>query len=67
MPDSIEIKPARFVTIALASTVTGLTKRAIQGKIDRGVWACGRQYRKGPDGRIYIDLQEFERWVITGV
>ena len=62
----VQIAPARFVVIALAATITGLTKRAIEGKIRNGHWGEGRQYRKGPDGRIYIDMQGFEKWVQTG-
>jgi hypothetical protein len=58
------ITPARFVTIPLAASVTGLTQKAIRLKIDRGVWADGLQYRRGPDGRIYIDLKGYESWVI---
>jgi hypothetical protein len=57
----------RLVTIDLASKLTGLSAAAIRGKIRRAQWAQGRHFRKGPDGRIYIDLAAFERWVTTGV
>jgi len=57
------VNPARFVTIKLAAVCTGLTVKAIEAKIHRGVWAEGRQFRKAADGRIYIDLQAFQRWV----
>lgn len=56
---------ARFVTIEVASNAIGLSKRAIQTKIHKCVWVLNRQYRKGPDGRIYIDLEGVEKW-ITG-
>lgn len=58
------VSPARFVTIKLAATCIGLTPKAIEKKIERGDWAQGKQYRKGPDGRIYVDMQAFEKWVV---
>jgi hypothetical protein len=67
MTQEVKVTPSRFIVIGLASTVTGLSKRAIEGKIARGDWADGKQYRKGPDGRIYIDLHGYERWVEKGV
>lgn len=54
--------PARFVTIPVASSITGLTEKAINRKIEKGEWAEGLQYRR-KDGRIYIDIKEFEKWV----
>lgn len=53
---------ARFVTIDLAATLTGLTAKAIRRKIERGVWLEGRQYRR-QDGRIFVDLRAYEAWV----
>lgn len=52
-----------MVTIPLAATITGLTKRAIEGKIFRGEWADGKQYYKARDGRIYIDMEGYTSWV----
>lgn len=62
----VQVAPARFVVIKLAATITGLTERAIEGKISKGQWASGRQYRKGPDGRIYIDMEGYTKWLLTG-
>lgn len=59
----MQLVPARFVTIQVASTVTGLTPSAIRSKIGQGVWVLNRQYRKAPDNRIYIDLEGFSKWV----
>lgn len=58
------ISPAKFVTIELASHVTGLSKRAIQSKIYKCIWVLNRQYRKAPDGRIFIDLEGVEKWIM---
>jgi hypothetical protein len=59
----LKVAPARFVTIELAEAVIGLTASAIRTKIGRGVWVENRQYRRAPDGRVYVDLKGFEEWV----
>lgn len=43
MTDIFYIAPAPKVTIPLASTVTGLTEKAIRCNIDKGVWVEGRE------------------------
>lgn len=57
--------PSRFVTVELASAITGLSKAAIRTKISRGIWVDGRQYVKR-EGRVFIDLKGYERWVESG-
>lgn len=52
----------RWVLINRASELTGYTVNAIQHKIKGGVWPQGKLWRKAPDGRILINLEEFERW-----
>lgn len=57
-----QVTPARFVTVELAATMTGLTAKAIERKIERGEWAEGIHYRLR-DGRRYIDMKAYEKWV----
>lgn len=52
----------RWVTINRAAELTGYTVDAIKHKVKGGVWAQGKQWRKAPDGRILINLEEFNRW-----
>ncbi|AQZ96581.1 excisionase [Halopseudomonas phragmitis] len=52
----------RWVLINRASELTGYTVNAIQHKIKGGVWPQGKLWRKAPDGRILINLEEFDRW-----
>lgn len=61
----VRVLPSRFVTIELAETVTGLTASAIRTKIGKGFWLEGRQYVRR-DGRVFIDLRGYERWVEQG-
>lgn len=42
---------------------TGHTKGAVYKKIHDGVWVEGKHYRKAPDGRIHINLKEYQAWV----
>lgn len=61
----LQVVSARFVTIEMASVLTGLTEGAIRMKISRGVWLEERQYVRR-DGRVLIDMQGYERWAATG-
>ncbi|MCL2829380.1 MAG: excisionase [Betaproteobacteria bacterium] len=54
--------PARFVTISLASIITGYTEKAIRRKIEDGVWVEGAEWKRAPDGHPLIDLQGYETW-----
>ncbi len=63
MEPAVLLAPSRFVTVELAATVIGLTAKAIRRKIEDGMWAEGIQYRRAPDGRVYVDLRKFEAWV----
>lgn len=65
MDSSIQLTPARFVTIELAARLIGLTDKAIRRKIEEGIWAEGMQYRRR-DGRVFVDLKGFERWIDQG-
>ncbi|RYF32077.1 MAG: excisionase [Comamonadaceae bacterium] len=54
---------ARYVRIPKFCAETGYTARAVETKIHRGVWVESRQYRRAPDGCIFIDMEGFEKWV----
>ena len=57
------IAPAPYVTVPLAATVTGLSQKAIRRKIEDGKWTDGKEYRRSPDGGIFISLRGYELWV----
>lgn len=57
------VKPDRYVTIALAAACTGYSVKAIEKKIETGVWVAGDQYVRAPDGRVLIDLEGYRAWV----
>lgn len=64
-PDAsaVYVEPDNLVTIKLAALVFGLTDRAIEGKIREGHWRAGIEYRRAPDGRIYIDRARVRQWI----
>ena len=55
-----------LVTIEKAEERIGLSEKAIRRKIERGDWLEGREYHRGPDGRVYVSLRGFELWVVSG-
>ena len=57
------ITPARFVTLQVAEHAIGLSMAAMRAKIKRCDWTLNRQYCKGPDGRIYIDMEGVSKWI----
>jgi hypothetical protein len=65
VPPQPEVASSNYVTIGLAATLTGLSPKAIEAKIQGGVWLQGREYRKAPDGRLYVNVRGFEAWVET--
>jgi hypothetical protein len=53
----------RYTRIKLAAAMFGLTEKAIRSKLARGVWLEGREYKRAPDGGIWIDLRGVEKWI----
>ncbi len=57
------VAPAPYVTIPLAAAITGLTEKAIRRKIEEGKWVEGREYRRSPDGGVFISVKGYQQWV----
>lgn len=66
METTIQIAPAPFVTIPMMSSITGLSEKAIRRKIEDGKWLDGREYRRSPDGGIFISIKGYQQWVESG-
>jgi hypothetical protein len=58
--------PSRWVLINRFAEITGYSEDAVRHKVKNGTWSQGRIWRKAPDGRILVNLEEFERWVESG-
>lgn len=53
----------RWVLIKKFAEMTGYSENAVRHKIKGGVWVEGRIWKKAPDGRVFVNVDEFERWV----
>ena len=62
-PGECHEHPSRWVLVNRFAEVTGYSENAVRHKVKGGIWVEGRIWRKAPDGRIFLNLAEFERWV----
>lgn len=53
---------ASWVMINRASELNGYSEDAIRHNVKNGTWAQGRIWRKTPDGRIAINMTEYDKW-----
>lgn len=60
---SIPMSTPRWVLIKRASELTGYSEDAIRHKVKNGTWAQGRIWRKARDNRVFINIEELDRWV----
>jgi hypothetical protein len=58
----IVLPQVRYVTLVVASAITGLTAKAMERRIEDGKWLEGREFVRR-DGRVFVDLRGYERWV----
>lgn len=63
MGDPGGFMPWPYVTVARAAALIGISEKAIRRKIEDGKWLDGREYRRSPDGGIYISIKGFQSWV----
>ncbi len=66
MSNEMVISSADYVTVRLAAQITGLTEKAIRKKIESGKWLEGREFRRSPDGGVFISMMGYKRWVESG-
>lgn len=43
--------------------MTGYSVKAVEKKVENGVWLEGKEFHRAPDGRIVIDIRGYNRWV----
>ena len=53
----------RCVLIPKAAELFGYSRTAIEHKVKNGTWPQDRIWRKARDGRIFINIEEVDRWV----
>ena len=62
-PTITQVAPARYVTVELGATITGLSAGAIRKRMERGIWLENKHWRRSPDGRIWLDMEGIRKWV----
>lgn len=62
-PEDTLYLPVDWVTPERFEVLTGTTKRAVEGKIRRGTWTLGEQYRYDPDGNLQVSIKGWNEWV----
>lgn len=59
----VQVVCAPYVRIKLFAVMSGYTVKAIEKKIEAGKWIEGREFRRAPDGSIFISVQGVTRWI----
>lgn len=55
-----------LVLIPKAAERLGYSPKAIERKIERGIWREGLEWLRAPDGRRVIDMRAVLRWMASG-
>lgn len=53
----------KWVRLNKFCDMSGYTPDAVYAKMQKGVWFESAHWRKAPDGHIFINIDEFEKWV----
>ncbi|KTD38590.1 Phage excisionase [Legionella nautarum] len=56
----------KWVKLKKYCQISGDTSNAVHAKRKRGMWLDGIQCKIGPDGNVWINLDEVEKWVENG-
>ena len=62
------VRPFRpkWVRLKRYCELTGDTPSAVHQRRHKGIWPDGIFTKLGPDGKIWINIKEFEQWVESG-
>ncbi|MFO3160033.1 excisionase [Legionella pneumophila serogroup 1] len=56
----------KWVKLKKYCQISGDTTNAVHGKRKRGMWLDGLHCKVGPDGNLWVNLEEVEKWVELG-
>ena len=60
---SVNDSTYRWVKLPRHCAVTGDTSDAVHARRRKQIWTDGVQCRLGPDGNLYINPEEYNKWV----
>jgi len=53
----------KWVTLKKYCDMSGETEMTVKKRRQKGVWADGKQCKIGPNGKIWVNPQEVDKWV----
>jgi hypothetical protein len=56
----------KWIKLRKYCEISGDTSDAVHAKRKRGIWLDGLQCKVGPDGNLWVNLTEVEKWVESG-
>ncbi len=56
----------KWVKIKKYCEISGDTLNAVHARRKKGVWLDGVQCKLGPDGNLWINLAEVDKWIESG-
>lgn len=57
-------KSVNLVTLEKYCKLSGETKCSIYSKKAKGVWLEGREIVKAPNGKLYVNVEKAQKWII---
>lgn len=68
MPITIIKAPRQFNLVKLKKYCekTGDTQAAVHARRNKGIWLDGKHTVIGPDGNVWVNIDEVEKWVKHG-
>ena len=59
-------KPHKWVRVNRYCELTGDTPAAVHARRKKGIWLDGKHTTLAPDKKLWVNLEETERWVEYG-
>lgn len=59
-------RPHKWVRLTKYCDITGDTKHGVHARRQKGIWVDGKHTILGPDKKIWVNLEETEKWVEFG-
>lgn len=53
----------KWVTLKKYCEISGDTVDAVKQRRKKGEWAEGKHSKLGPNGRIWVNLEQVDRWI----
>jgi len=56
------MRQPRWIKLKSFCEMAGITRRSAYGLMERGRWMLSREYKK-VNGRYYVNIEAYERWI----